>query len=414
MNLVEHMQNLIASRQGKSCACLAERVNKSENAPFGFNVAAPCSPEEVMVLMLTGTGNPGEGYRAYNGYLKKVDEYIKKHSEFQGQKVRACVAVIDMGDYHRPKEARCLQQEQYKNPGRYLEKINQMSNIQKAEYVSPAYIEDIFNFAVLNRISGNQGKIRLSEAKALRNTRRLIIIDHCHGGYVALKLEEMMQNKMAQLGYSDKEKSQIQKQLLIMSYSPDCPLGVSKSKMVSFSSAQDYQTNHGSGIKNFLSGSDFGLSFFPGKKGNLFLCSQVDKAGIEGNPPRVYVAVPIDEWWNRQMQKSEPEPEDAEVKTLGEHDFMGFEVMENMSKCSTRMMGFANNILKNALLNSLSQKEGGFKPLPPLRDLAAVTAKQKLIFSRAVLDGYIWWGNMKVSEAVFGKRNSNINIVELD
>lgn len=414
MILVEHMQNLIASRQGKSCACLAERVDKSEEAPFGFNVAAPCLPEEVMVLMLTGTGNPGEDYRVYNGYLKRVDEYIKKHSELQGQKVRICVAVIDMGGCHRPKDARRLQQEQYKNPGSYLEKINQMSNIQKAEYVSPAYVEDIFNLAVLNRISGNGGKIRLSEGKALRNIRRLIVIDHCHGGYVALKLEEMMQNKMSQLSYSDKEKSQIQKQLLIMSYSPDCPLGVSKSQMVSFSSAQDYQSNHGSGIKDFMSHYDFGLAFLLGKKGNVFLCSQVDKAGIEGNQPRVYVAIPVEEWWEQRIKKSEPAPEETEVKTLGEHDFMGFRVMENMSKCSIRMMGFANNILKNALLNSLSQKEGSFKPLPPLRDLAADTPKQKLIFTKAVMDGYIWWGNMKVCETVLGKRKSNIKTVELD
>ncbi len=416
MKLEEHMEYLRTERQGKSFACLAERVDKTNDAPWGINVAPTSNPEDVTVLFLAGEGNAGADYRGFNGYLKKVDEFVKHHPELQNQNIKVKIAVWDMGKYHNPKTARKLQQEQYKNPEKYKKIISEMPQENREEYLEPSYIKDIFNQEILPRISANNNQnIRVSEVKAKRNIRRLIIMGHCHGGFVALKLEEMMQNKMQQLGY--KEKDKIQKQLLIMAYSPDCPLGVSKSQMISFSSAMDFQTNHGSTLKNFLQDYDFGVAFFPKRKGNIFMCTQIDKAGIEGNPPKVYVAIPVEEWYENTIKRKSSKEEDGKEreKNLGEHDFLGFSECQNMSKCSLKMMSYANTILKNALLNSLEQTEGHFKPLPSVRDLATETPKQKKQFIKMLFDSYQWWGMMKIRQNVFRQKFADKFIhVEID
>ena len=77
-----------------------------------------------------------------------------------------------------------------------------------------------------------------------------------------------------------------------------------------------------------------------------------------------------------------------ERKEIGEHEFMGFEPVENMSKGALQLQKFANNILKNAVINSCRQKVADFVPLPAIQNLAADTLRQKCEFARAVITGY--------------------------
>lgn len=123
---------------------------------------------------------------------------------------------------------------------------------------------------------------------------------------------------------------------------------------------------------------DFGVCYLTKGLGRTLMCAQVDKSGVENNPVRAAEAFDADEWFRGKSRKTE----------LGEHDFLGFEPVANMSKGALKLQLFANNILKNAVRNS--QKQGGdnFIPLPKIQNLAADSLTQKCDFAKAAITGF--------------------------
>lgn len=401
-----HMQDLETTRGGHSFACLAERGEKTENNPHGFDVAKAIAADDVVVLTLTGTGDAGIDYSNYNGYLKRTNEYIAEIAEKTKQPVRSVVAIVDFGKYYSPKAARKLLAQQFSGTKEYDAQLQRLTMAERQEYIMPHYVEDIFNNVFLERISTN-GR-RISTIAAAQNIRKAIIFDHCHGGYVALKLEELMLTKMKKLGYNKSEREKIMKQLLVMSYAPDCPLGVSKAQTIAFSSAMDYETNHGSALKDYLQCYDFGIAYFPDKMGNVFYCAQIDKRGIEGNPPPVYTAVAPNEWFEG-MYKDKSD----DTNYLGEHEFPGFRKYDNMSNGALQMRTYMRQIFKNALLHSLKQKEEAFTPLPSIAKLASNDTKSsRQIFFRTKLAGYRLWADMQIQTKLL-RRNFKQDIMKI-
>lgn len=406
-----YMNELKALRNGYSLACLAERGEKTESNPFGFDVARAITADEVAVVTLTGTGDAGVNYSNYNGYLKRINEFIEEISDEVKQPVRSVVAVVDFGKYYSPRVARDLQALQYSHHKKYEANLQSIPLSSQKEYMWPCYVQDIFEGLFLERISANEK--RIDATLAAQNIRKSIIIDHCHGGYVALKLEEIMTQKMTELGYKKGEQENILKQLLVISYAPDCPLGVSKAQNITFSSAMDYETNHGSELKDYLQQFDFGIAYFPDKMGNVFYCTQIDKSGIEGNPPPVYQAVAIDpDEWFKGLSQARPD----DTKRLGEHQFPGFRKYDNMSKGALQMRTYMRRIFKNALLHSLKQKEEAFTPLPSIAKLATDDTKlSRLVFFRAKLAGYQFWTDMQIQTKLLRRKfKQDIKSVSLD
>ncbi len=389
----DYMQNLTATRNGLSAACLAERGEISATSPYGFDIAKPISCDEPVVICLTGEGSPGKNYKNYNGYLKRVDEYIQEISESLARPVRSVVAIIDYGKYHNPQSARTLDALRHQSARKYQKELQSLPCISRQEYAEPQYIADIFNAVFIDRIATNNGTQKLSAKHAACNIRKVQIITHCHGAYVALKLEEFLTKKMAELGYAKHEQEKILKQLLVLSYAPDCILGTSKAETVSFSSAMDYNSTHGGQLKDYLQQYDFGVAFFPNKMGNVFYCTQIDKRGIEGNPPPVLVSVDPDEWF-KDFHKDKDTSDDT--SHLGEHEFPGFRKYDNMSKGALQMMTYMRRIFKNALIHACKQKEEDFTPLPSISALAAENSSQHKVFLRAKYWGYRLWADMKI------------------
>ena len=59
MNIEEYYDKLKKERKGKSFAFLAERVEKSDEHPYGIAVAESIGPDDVVVLCLAGNGGKG-------------------------------------------------------------------------------------------------------------------------------------------------------------------------------------------------------------------------------------------------------------------------------------------------------------------------------------------------------------------
>lgn len=103
--------------------------------------------------------------------------------------------------------------------------------------ISPQYIQQLFDALILPRISDN-GK-KLDKNEAIKRIRNLTIWAHCHGAYVFLSLEELMQQKMTELGYTPSEMHDIQEQLFCVAFAPMMPLEACKSTVLSFASMYD-------------------------------------------------------------------------------------------------------------------------------------------------------------------------------
>ncbi len=256
----------------KSSISLGQRVGKTENNPFGFKKIDSIQPEEICILYLGGDGTQTD--KQANGYLSSTQKLLENNlSPEDLSKVSLYAPVYNFGAWDdrflvfNGNLARTkLMQDYHRNI-----KISQTLN---EDTLHPRYIDQLFKQAFLPRISDQNGQ-KLSTDKACRNIRKLNIVAHCHGAYTFLKLEEKMQQKMAELGYSAQDRAKIQRQLLCIAQSPYAPLGVSKSTMISFASVKDDEVSHYNNfeteIRRMSINSNVLFGYFPGKRGELLL-----------------------------------------------------------------------------------------------------------------------------------------------
>lgn len=226
-----------------------------------------------------------------------------------------------------------------------------------SKYFEPKYIDEIFNILLLPRISDLHGnKLPLSVAQS--SLRKINILAHCQGAYVALMLSDRLQHKMTSLGYTPDEISQIQSQLLVVALAPICPLGVSKSRFISFMSAYDSRVerpcnwmtryiteNRECELSNINTGNtkdkwDLKAGFLGGRNGDVFYAKQ--RFGLVGN---------------------------IGDKTIGwdEHNNSHF-ILDKFTADGQLLATFARNIVISGIKNSLLA-DSEFTPLPPTAEL---------------------------------------------
>ena len=251
------------------------------------------------------------------------------------------------------------------------------------EEENPTYIENLYNQIIAPRVSRLNGKVKLNTQTAAQNVAQLVFFAHCHGAYTLLKLEELMKQKMQNLGYSNDEIIQIQKHITAITYAPACPLGVSKMNIISFRTLGDDTLPGGNNLNNYMSilmdedrayrkdinlekkatsenhPFNFKLSFYPGKLGNIF----VIKEKYTYKPEKGY------EGWN-DHNKPFAEGDNDDAKTL----------QQIMRRC-----------IANAILHAHKQQKKLLEPLSA-KELAVGEASQNkeidnLIFEQACSAG---------------------------
>ena len=248
---------------------IGKRVPKTETNKSGWQTTNTIPINEPSVLFLGGDGTLGA--QQANGYAKQIERLFNNNNLTENIGIYSIA--YDFGDTSRdpnfannPKTSRNILMQQH---GRKTKPKKSTS----IDDINPRYIQQIFDTIFLPRISKNNERISTSDA--IQNIRNITIAAHCHGGYTFLKLEELMQNKMIELGYTSAERSEIQQQLLCVAYAPYCPLGVSKSTFISFASVNDFEVEHNnffhSNIQLTAANNDFEIAWFPDKQGNFFM-----------------------------------------------------------------------------------------------------------------------------------------------
>ncbi len=271
---------------------LGKRVPKTIYNELGWKRVDFIDENEPCALVLGGNGTASD--QAANGYAKHIEALLEEKGVKKEDVAVYSIMYSDDSnedDYFVPpllqKRSRELLMEQHGRKKKFPPTPKQKEYASEAKYLygtdflrddnseisNPKYIESLFVKTLLYRIS--ESGERLSFDEACKRVRKLNVVAHCHGAYVFLKLEEMMQQKMKELGYSKKEAEGIQKQLLCVAYAPYAPLGVSKSTMISFGSAKDEEVWHQNTfhrelrVQNRLNALK--LAYFPEKQGNVFI-----------------------------------------------------------------------------------------------------------------------------------------------
>lgn len=356
-----------------SQATLGQRIEKSTDNEFGWRPIDQISETETCVLYLGGNGT--ETDKQANGYLKAVEDLMIRNN--LKDKVALYAAVYDFGAFE-DKEfvfddeiARRKLMEDYK---RGVRKSRETSKIEWVEQryrqakrmednIHPRYVKQIFDHAVLPRLVDKNGQ-KLPFGEAALRIRKLNIAAHCHGAYTFIKLEELMQQKMTELGYKSQEKADIQREFLCIALNPDAPLGVSKSTMISFCSAWDDETHHRNNFQNQVQhlalNNQLPFSYFPERQGNVFICSHLSE-----NP-----------------------------QLINEHNFIGYNNKQNgLTNDGKSLILLEGNALISGVKNSL---EGG--RLPDIQTLVcAEDPKVVALFKMAKENGAKVWNRMTQS-----------------
>ena len=156
-----------------------------------------------------------------------------------------------------------------------------------------------------------------------------------------------MQDKMQKLGYSQIETNQVLSQVLVVAHAPVIPLGVSKFRIISFTTARDFLARRPNNwvtkyvrykqSKEKEIGTDWlQPCFLAGRDGDVFIIHNAFEPNKNVRPSSV------------------------------EHYNMRYVAIEGQNNLGVFMNTIAGNILKNGIENSLKKK---FTPLPPTSEL---------------------------------------------
>ena len=360
----------------KSSISLGQRVDKTENNPFGFKKIDTIQPDDICILYLGGDGTLTD--KQANAYLSSTQKLLEDNlSQEDFQKVSLYAPVYNFGEWDDRYLVFNGNLARTKLMQDYHRKIK-ISKLLNEDTLHPRYINQLFNQVFLPRISDENGE-KLSTDKACRNIRKLNIVAHCHGAYTFLKLEEKMQQKMAELGYSVQDCSKIQRQLLCITQAPYAPLGVSKSTMISFASAKDDDVSHYNNfeteIRRMSINNDVLFSYFPGKQGELFLVPSMGDA-------------------------------------VDQHNFIGYDPkQQGLSPEGQALTIFIGNAIVNGVKHSISNSE---ELLPSTKELVCGSNKNaQKCFERLKENGAKMWQIMSSNAAAHLKiklaQNQNRN-----
>ncbi len=363
---------------------IGKRTDKTEDNPYGYTKVDSIPEDEVCVLYIGGDGATTD--RAANGYAKIIKNEILNE-------INAEIPVYSITynfDGHNKSIARRISNIKHRT-----EVLRSNADIEETlskatdEEYNPQYVNELFEKAILPRITLKNGKGKLSVEEACKRIRKLNIVAHCHGAYTALKLEEKMQEAMKNLGYSEQDRKKIQSQLLIVAQAPACPLGVSKSEFISFRSAYD----GGVPLKNNF--FDRYIEIRKREEGKRFDAEDSkDKEGIEKN--RWFDLKPCffsKKQGNLFLIKQKYEWfEDCGPFLINEAEHNNVQFKDNTQTKEGRLMAYyAKTILQNGIKNSLQQNDG-FTALPPIEELILsgnpeLREKEQSIFEKMKQNG---------------------------
>ncbi len=221
----------------------AEDTHHWRELPDNYIIRRPC------VIVLGGSAT--QTARAANGYLKQVEQMAGIIGVPEQNRPFDMIAPYykALTEDNRERAVFLLQTEgaSPKVQGWYADQSTDNANKLK-NWENPPYIQELYMRLFQPLISDKNGTERLPLEQASRNCRRVNIVSHSHGSFVAAKLQDILNKSMRCLGYKQQERDYILSQIKWIDCAGDrIPLGWSKTDTVHFFSWMDealYQSRH--------------------------------------------------------------------------------------------------------------------------------------------------------------------------
>ncbi len=188
---------------------LYEKVPKSEGNEFGLKLLeksenpfkdGPCLVSMIAIVMYESD---------INGALNQGMEALRlktNHNENSGIGLEDFQGKVLSVAYGEPSEESGIKGKQISNGNGRKESL-----------------DDEFTQKYLFPLIEDDGK-KIDVLQAMRNMRNVNIMTYCGATYSVLRMEECLKNRMSELGYSEKEISQIQSQMCVISYATNLKL----------------------------------------------------------------------------------------------------------------------------------------------------------------------------------------------
>jgi len=400
MDINAYTKSLKNKRDGQSYSFLAERVPTSSDAPYRIaTLNSPIKPEDAVVVGFGGYGG-GANIEGHNWFIKYITNFIRTKPELNN--ARVCVAICDWGEKYPEIIARFAYNTQKYHPYMWniMKKMKCPITKMATDIYAPAAAEDIFNNIILPKIKDSNGN-NFSLHQILKNLRGITVVAYCAGGHTAMYLEDYMVKKMTDMGYPMKDIKMALNQIVVIGYAMSCPYSKSNMRFINFGSVSD------SGVRStplasylFFMGGDFGLLHAKHKNNDTFLCTQISKVGIEGNP-NILHAMPIEEYMKKNEEECSEEHQESESDLFNEHTFIGFVAKKGFSNGAKNLQQLFKTVIVNTVDNSIKNSERKvFTPLPNMVDLVGTDVdiygranlayiKQRTLYDFAAMDWQI-------------------------
>jgi len=340
--LLSDPKELSKRYKSESFISFGERNKKTQENEFGWKEATSLSKDEACLFFLNG--DAASTPPSANGISKCLYEIFSDDKDSvveNGVGFHLYSSYYNFTETYDSYKARTIFSCQKKQAN------IKDSFVETREEALPKYAEDLYKIILKDRVSQEGKKLPVKEA--CRNVRKVTFLLYCHGTYAFLKMEEILENNLKELGYSTKERELIEKNLFAVSCaSPVVPQGITKTSLVSIFSLADrfVEENNGSRLKQNLIQLNREKKYKNGVALNLLDISENEKLITISN-----------------MIKGESYP-------YGRHDLWPYIRRGALGRTleAQDLSLFVRRVLRSAMMNSLAQNER-YTPLPSLNKL---------------------------------------------
>lgn len=368
MDIYEYANLIKQKRGGQSYSFLAERVATSDEAPHRIAVLKESIKSDDAVVVAFGGSGDGANIHGHNWFIKYITNFIRSKPELND--ARVCVAICDFCEDSKSDLIRYAYDIKKSHPALW----QLMDNVTKHpitkidnENFQPTVAQDIFNNIIYPKLIDKDGK-RFSTQDMIKNMRGITVIAYCAGGHTAMFLEEYMAKQMAKMGYNEYEIKSALNQIVVIGYAMTCPYKKSNLHFISFDSLAD---NHKTTFREymFFSLADFGVMYNKSNQNDVFLCTQISKRGIEGNP-NIWYAQRIEDYMALNEKQNAEDWQESKEDIYNEHTFLGFVEKNGYSNGAKDLQKLFKNAIVSTVKNSIrNSKNSKYIPLPDTEDL---------------------------------------------
>jgi len=206
---------------------LGKRVKKSKAHPLGWEYTDAIPADIACIIALPGSS--ADNSRKANGFAKMIEEILPKKSlpvysieyDYAERKFR-----ID-------REALLANYGQEDKTGPFIRYVKD----EEKTYI-PQYIRELYAQTIAPRLRREDGT-RAPIKQAAQRLNMLVFANHCQGSTVSFQLERLMEQDMAELGYPEKTRDYLLKQIHNIDVAPVTPYGITQTTTFKFVSLDD-------------------------------------------------------------------------------------------------------------------------------------------------------------------------------